>query len=591
MPWAPPPAGSCATSATASSSAPATTTPSPRRCAPCTTTPSCARDWAPTRRATWRPTPMPPGPTASPRPCAVRPARRRLASLEEATRQGDRHCDCPLPPRHAPTADSPAHPLPGRARDRQRRGRRDQAAARRLRRRAHRRHLHAGGVQEGARRAGGRLRRVHRLPRCPPARPPGRPRRGQAPIRQQRRWRRPQRRRRDLRRLRLRRPRLVGLAERGAGEQRRPPPPPPPPAPQRAPPRSPAPPPSSARRSPGSASRPSRSTWAASSCSPGPWASASCRAPGATCPPPSSRSSACSPRPPSASAAGGSGVVSSHAASADPRSFAGRLALPRVAAEPLATLAFGAVLAAIALEGGGGLQLGPVTRVELAVDVVAGALTAAAIVAGGHTRRLWGALTLTLMTLLVAVTAASITWAVEPSGAWVEANRTLSYLATMVAGVALVRLFPQRWSSLLGGVVLASVAVCGYALLTKVFPGSLNADEIYARLREPFGYWNAVGLMAAAAGPACLWLGGRGRGGGAPGGRPARPSPPPPPRPSDCFSSPSCSPTHAARCWRWPSGARCGSPSCRCACAAWRCWPRAPSAAAWSPSGPLPRTR
>ena len=70
----------------------------------------------------------------------------------------------------------------------------------------------------------------------------------------------------------------------------------------------------------------------------------------------------------------------------------------------------------------------------------------------------------------------------------------------MVAGVALVRLFPHRWPSLLGGVVLASVVVCGYALLTKVFPGALNPDEIYARLREPFGYWNAVGLMAAAGG-------------------------------------------------------------------------------------------
>jgi O-antigen ligase/polysaccharide polymerase Wzy-like membrane protein/tetratricopeptide repeat protein len=201
--------------------------------------------------------------------------------------------------------------------------------------------------------------------------------------------------------------------------------------------------------------------------------------------------------------------VSSHAASADPRALAGRLTLPRVAAEPLATVAFGAVLAAIALQGGGGLQLGPLTKVELAVDTGAGVLAAAAIVAGGHTRRLWGALTLTLMGALVALTALSITWAVEPSGAWVEADRTLSYLATMAAGVALVRLFPHRWPSLLGGVVLASVAVCGYALLTKVFPGALNPDEIYARLREPFGYWNAVGLMAAAAGPACLWLGAR----------------------------------------------------------------------------------
>jgi tetratricopeptide (TPR) repeat protein len=201
--------------------------------------------------------------------------------------------------------------------------------------------------------------------------------------------------------------------------------------------------------------------------------------------------------------------VSSHVASAEPRALARRLTLPRVAAEPLATVAFGAVLSAVALQGGGGLQLGPLTKVELGIDVVAGALAAATIVAGGHTRRFWGGLTLALMGALVAVTALSITWAVEPSAAWEEANRTLAYLATMAAGVALVRLCPQRWPALLGGVVLAGVVVCGYALLTKVFPGALNPDEVYARLREPFGYWNAVGLMAALAAPACLWLGAR----------------------------------------------------------------------------------
>ena len=46
-------------------------------------------------------------------------------------------------------------------------------------------------------------------------------------------------------------------------------------------------------------------------------------------------------------------------------------------------------------------------------------------------------------------------------------------------------------------------------MLTKVFPGALNPDEIYARLREPFGYWNAVGLTAALGVPGCLWLGAR----------------------------------------------------------------------------------
>jgi hypothetical protein len=202
--------------------------------------------------------------------------------------------------------------------------------------------------------------------------------------------------------------------------------------------------------------------------------------------------------------------VSSHAASAEPGAFARRLTLPRiVTAELLATVAFAAVLAAIAFEGGGGLQLGPVTKVEMAVDIVAGVLASAAVVVGGHTRRLWGGLTLVLMAALAVVTALSISWAVEPSEAWQEANRTLSYLATMAAGVALVRLFPRRWTALLGGVVLASVVVCGYALLTKVFPGALHADGTYARLREPYGYWNAIGLTAALAGPACLWLGAR----------------------------------------------------------------------------------
>ena len=48
-----------------------------------------------------------------------------------------------------------------------------------------------------------------------------------------------------------------------------------------------------------------------------------------------------------------------------------------------------------------------------------------------------------------------------------------------------------------------------YGLLTKVAPGWLAEDEIYGRLREPYGYWNAVGLTAAMAIPLCLWLGTR----------------------------------------------------------------------------------
>jgi len=53
------------------------------------------------------------------------------------------------------------------------------------------------------------------------------------------------------------------------------------------------------------------------------------------------------------------------------------------------------------------------------------------------------------------------------------------------------------------------VVVCGYALLTKVFPARLDAHDIYARLQAPYGYWNATGLTAAMGVIGCMWLGAR----------------------------------------------------------------------------------
>ena len=50
--------------------------------------------------------------------------------------------------------------------------------------------------------------------------------------------------------------------------------------------------------------------------------------------------------------------------------------------------------------------------------------------------------------------------------------------------------------------------MCAYALATKVFP-SLDPSNTFARLNEPYGYWNAVGLTAAMGAICCLWLGSR----------------------------------------------------------------------------------
>ena len=165
-------------------------------------------------------------------------------------------------------------------------------------------------------------------------------------------------------------------------------------------------------------------------------------------------------------------------------------------------------MAAVALGAGGGLQLGRTTSVEIALQAVGGLLGALALLLTGA-RRLHGGLALALFVLLAGLTGLSIVWAVQPADAWLETSRTLAYLATFGAGVALVRLAPARWGALVGATVVATVVVSVYALATKTFPTALNPDEAFARLREPFGYWNAVGLMAALGAPGCLWLGAR----------------------------------------------------------------------------------
>lgn len=183
--------------------------------------------------------------------------------------------------------------------------------------------------------------------------------------------------------------------------------------------------------------------------------------------------------------------------------------LPWLGAGAGMTAALTALLAALAFVATGGLQLGPTTTVELLLTIGGALVIAAAIVLAPGGRPLYGSSATLGMLALAILTVVSVAWSVQPDDSWVEASRTFAYLATFAGAVALVRIAPQRWSSVLAGVMLSALVICGYALATKVFPGSLASGESYARLREPFGYWNAVGLTAAMAGPACLWLGAR----------------------------------------------------------------------------------
>jgi hypothetical protein len=201
--------------------------------------------------------------------------------------------------------------------------------------------------------------------------------------------------------------------------------------------------------------------------------------------------------------------VSSHAARLDAAPRPLTVGGLRLNADVLLPLGLGALLAAVALRGGGGLQLGPTTQVEMALEIGGGVVAAGALLAGRDRRAAYGMPALLCFAALVALTIASVLWSVNPSDSWLEASRTLSYAVVFGVTMVFARFAPQRWAAVVGATVVASTIICVYALLTKVFPGALNPDEIYARLREPFGYWNAIGLMAALGAPGCLWLGAR----------------------------------------------------------------------------------
>jgi tetratricopeptide (TPR) repeat protein len=204
--------------------------------------------------------------------------------------------------------------------------------------------------------------------------------------------------------------------------------------------------------------------------------------------------------------------LSTHAALENHRSrppSVATLSVPSPGVNALLTVGLAAILCALAFVADGGLQIGRTTPAEMGLVLGGGLAVSGAVLLAPRRERLWGSGPLALLVALAVLTALSITWAAQPADAWLEANRTLAYVAVFAAAVALAHSVPGRWSAVLGAITLASVAISAYAVLTKILPGALNPDEIYARLREPFGYWNSVGLMAALGVPGCLWLGAR----------------------------------------------------------------------------------
>lgn len=174
-----------------------------------------------------------------------------------------------------------------------------------------------------------------------------------------------------------------------------------------------------------------------------------------------------------------------------------------------ATLLLAALICAVTFYAKGGLTLAPTTWAEVGLTLLSGVVLAAVVLLWPRGARPYGATAAALLAALAALTAVSVAWSVQPDASWQDASRMFAYAAVFAAAAGVARISPGRWTAVIASVALASVVICGWALLTKVFPGSLAASERYARLEAPFGYWNAVGLTAATGAIACLWLGAR----------------------------------------------------------------------------------
>ena len=173
------------------------------------------------------------------------------------------------------------------------------------------------------------------------------------------------------------------------------------------------------------------------------------------------------------------------------------------------TMALAGLLCFATFEAGGGLQLESMTVVEIVLTLLSGLVMVGVLLLAPRGTRAYGAWPTGLLLALTALTAVSVGWSVAPDSSWQDAGRMLAYSALFAAAVALARVYSDAWRALLAAVVLSATTVCVYALLTKVLPGQLDPHDTYARLQEPYGYWNSIGLTATLGAIGCLWLGAR----------------------------------------------------------------------------------
>jgi hypothetical protein len=89
----------------------------------------------------------------------------------------------------------------------------------------------------------------------------------------------------------------------------------------------------------------------------------------------------------------------------------------------------------------------------------------------------------------------SVAWSSDVTQSVFEGERSLVILGGVAAALVLAGRRSTR--PLLGGVLVGVTVVAGYALATRLFPGSAGGHDTLAayRLFKPVGYWNGLGII------------------------------------------------------------------------------------------------
>ena len=175
-------------------------------------------------------------------------------------------------------------------------------------------------------------------------------------------------------------------------------------------------------------------------------------------------------------------------------------------------VAAGCLLGASVLAGGGA-GVGALVWIGGAAITLVAVLSAAALAGLAPLPRL-SRLELSSLGLLLGLVAwmgISVAWSFAPDLTWSYFNRGLAYAGLLGVGLFFGLLIPRAPTIFAAALILLVATVAVWALAGKVDPSLFEDGFRWARLREPIGLWNGLGLAFVFGVPLTLRLAGRGQ--------------------------------------------------------------------------------